>query len=78
MALFALVSGMKIMFGGMVETRLAMGCSLAMAAGCGSVHTLDLDTPLLMTEDPWQGGYRYEGPVVLLSHEPGLGISPRT
>jgi L-alanine-DL-glutamate epimerase-like enolase superfamily enzyme len=77
-ALFALAGGMEIMFGGMVETRLAMSCSLAMAASVGPVHTLDLDTPLLMTYDPWNGGYGYKGPTMTLSPDPGLGITPRS
>lgn len=76
-AQYVLGAGLDIMFGGMLETRLAMGCSLAMAAGLDPVHTLDLDTPLLMAEDPWNGGYRYEGPTMHLSKEPGLGMIPK-
>lgn len=76
-AMFALAGGIGVMFGGMIETRLAMGCSLAMAAGIGRVHTLDLDTPLLMTEDPLVGGFRYDGPEMILSREPGLGVTPK-
>ncbi|HUU45683.1 MAG TPA: dipeptide epimerase [Acidobacteriota bacterium] len=77
MAVTALASGLGIMFGGMIETRLAMGCSLAMAAGLGGAHTLDLDTPLLMATDPLDGGYRYEGPRMHLWTAPGLGTIPR-
>jgi L-Ala-D/L-Glu epimerase len=77
-ALFTLTAGLRIMFGGMMETRLAMGCSLAMAAGLGRSPSLDLDTPLLMSEDPWEGGYRYEGPRMILGTEPGLGTTPRS
>lgn len=76
-ALFTLTAGCRIMFGGMMETRLAMGCSLAMAAGLGQFASLDLDTPLLMSEDPCEGGYRYDGPRMILGLEPGLGIKPK-
>jgi L-alanine-DL-glutamate epimerase-like enolase superfamily enzyme len=76
MAILALAGGLNLMFGGMVESRLAMGCSLAMACGVGPVHTLDLDTPLLMAEDPLDGGFRYEGPEMILSYDAGLGITP--
>jgi L-alanine-DL-glutamate epimerase-like enolase superfamily enzyme len=76
-ALYGLTAGLQIMFGGMMETRLAMGCSLAMAAGIGPVHTLDLDTPLLMREDPLVGGYRYEGPRMTMSEETGMGVTPK-
>ncbi len=68
--------GLGVMFGGMVETRLAMGCSLAIAMGYGPAHTLDLDTPLLMSSDPLTGGYRYDGPSMYCSDLPGLGIEP--
>lgn len=77
-ALMARGCGFEIMFGGMMESRLAMGCSLAMAIGIGPVHTLDLDTPLLMSDDPLTGGYRYEGPMMHASTQPGLGCTPRS
>jgi L-alanine-DL-glutamate epimerase-like enolase superfamily enzyme len=68
--------GLGVMFGGMVETRLAMSCSLAIAMGYGPAHTLDLDTPLLMASDPLTGGYHYDGPIMRHSDLPGLGIKP--
>lgn len=68
--------GLGVMFGGMVESRLSMSCSLAIAMGYGPAHTLDLDTPLLMAADPLTGGYHYEGPVMHTSDLPGLGIAP--
>jgi L-Ala-D/L-Glu epimerase len=70
-------AGLKLMIGGMVETRLGMGCSLALAAGLGWIESLDLDTPLLLAEDPIEGGYRYDGPQLALWTEPGLGLRPR-
>lgn len=66
------------MFGGMMETRLAMGCSLAMAAGIGPLHTLDLDTPLLMATDSLEGGYRYEGSKMVMVEATGMGIAPQS
>lgn len=68
--------GLGVMFGGMVESRLAMSCSLAIAMGYGPAHTLDLDTPLLMASDPLTGGYCYDGPVMCASDLPGLGMAP--
>lgn len=68
--------GLDLMIGGMIETRLAMGASLALAAGLGTITYLDLDTPLLMTRDPFVGGYQYQGPRLFLSESPGLGIEP--
>ncbi|OVA04948.1 Mandelate racemase/muconate lactonizing enzyme [Macleaya cordata] len=50
-------SGLDLMIGGMVETRLAMGFAGHLAAGLGCFKFIDLDTPLLLSEDPVVGGY---------------------
>lgn len=62
-------AGLKLMAGGMVETRIAMGCSFSLALGMTGFDILDLDTPLLLATDPVQGGYRYHGP----SLDPWIG-----
>ncbi|ULA63681.1 MAG: hypothetical protein LZF86_110380 [Nitrospira sp.] len=54
-----LAAGLKLMVGGMVETRIAMGCSFSLVMGIKGFDILDLDTPLLLAADPVQGGYRY-------------------
>jgi len=74
-ARFTLRSGLKLMVGGMVETRIAMGCSFSLVLGMKGFDVLDLDTPLLLASDPVTGGYRYSGPVLLPAQEPGLGMS---
>jgi L-alanine-DL-glutamate epimerase-like enolase superfamily enzyme len=61
-AAIARAAGLGLMIGGMVETRLAMGFGAHFAAGHGSFEWIDLDTPLLMAEDPVAGGYRVDGP----------------
>jgi L-alanine-DL-glutamate epimerase-like enolase superfamily enzyme len=61
-AAFVRAAGLRLMIGGMVETRIAMGCSFAMVLGLGGFELLDLDTPLLLARDPVMGGYRYAGP----------------
>lgn len=71
-------AGLGLMIGGMMETRLAMGVSFSLVLGFGGIDHLDLDTPLLMSEDPWTGGYTYDGPRMIPSLEPGLGMRPRT
>lgn len=53
----ARASGVQLMIGGMVETRLAMGFSAHLAAGTGAFRFIDLDTPLLFENDPIVGGY---------------------
>ncbi|KAB2073327.1 hypothetical protein ES319_A07G074800v1 [Gossypium barbadense] len=53
----ARASGLDLMIGGMVETRLAMGFAGHLAAGLGCFKFVDLDTPLLLSEDPVLEGY---------------------
>lgn len=60
-AAIARASNLGLMIGGMVETRIAMGFSAHFAAGLGGFDWIDLDTPLLMAEDPVEGGYQREG-----------------
>ena len=69
-------AGLRMSIGGMVETRLAMGCSLAIVLGTGWIDFVDLDTPLLMQGDPLRAGYRYEGPRMIPTDAAGLGIEP--
>ncbi len=68
---------MPLMIGGMIETRLAMGCSFSLVLGLGGISFLDLDTPLLMTKDPLSDqGYTYEGPWLSPWNSTGLGLVP--
>ena len=54
-------AGLDLMIGGMVETRIGMGFAAHFAAGTGAFRWVDLDTPLLLAEDPVNGGYRVDG-----------------
>jgi L-alanine-DL-glutamate epimerase-like enolase superfamily enzyme len=74
-ASFTKASGFKLMIGGMVETRIAMGCSFSLVLGLDGFDVLDLDTPLLLASDPVTGGYRYEGPHLQPSSGPGLDMT---
>lgn len=73
-ASFTLRSGLKLMIGGMVETRIAMGCSFSLVLGLGGFEVLDLDTPLLLASDPVKGGYSYLGPHLQTWRGPGLDL----
>ncbi|RYU57357.1 dipeptide epimerase [Methylolobus aquaticus] len=67
-------AGIGLMIGGMVETRLAMGFSAHFAAGVGGFDWIDLDTPLLLADDPIVGGPKVEGASYRLEPEvPGHG-----
>ncbi|CAI9113519.1 OLC1v1014131C2 [Oldenlandia corymbosa var. corymbosa] len=66
-------SGLDLMIGGMVETRLAMGFAGHLAAGLGCFKFIDLDTPLLLAEDPVLQGYEASGPNYKFSSARGHG-----
>ncbi len=68
---------LRLMIGGMVESVLAMTVSACFAAGQGGFQYVDLDTPLFMTENPFEGGMIYEGGRLELSQiAAGHGVRP--
>ncbi|KAK8558193.1 hypothetical protein V6N13_073866 [Hibiscus sabdariffa] len=69
----ARASGLDLMSGGMVETRLAMGFAGHLAAGLGCFKFIDLDTPLLLSEDPVLEGYEGLGAVYKFTNAAGHG-----
>ncbi len=70
----AQASGVELMIGGMVESRVAMGCSWSIVLGFGGFTVLDLDMPLLLAVDPVEGGYQYDGPRMHVETASGLGL----
>ncbi|MEO5954304.1 MAG: dipeptide epimerase [Nitrospiraceae bacterium] len=72
---FTKTSGLKLMIGGMVETRVAMGCSFSLVLGLGGFEVLDLDTPLLLANDPVTSGYRYDVPCLQPWSRSGLDMT---
>jgi L-alanine-DL-glutamate epimerase-like enolase superfamily enzyme len=62
--------GMQIMLGCMVETSLGV---TAMAHLMGLADWIDLDSPLLISNDPFEG-VRYEGAYIHLPERPGIGV----
>jgi L-alanine-DL-glutamate epimerase-like enolase superfamily enzyme len=66
--------GLRMMIGGMVESRLSMAFSAHFAAGLGGVDFVDLDTPLFVKNDPFTGGYTQAGARMTLGDEPGHGV----
>ena len=72
-------AGLGLMIGGMVESLLAMTVSACFAAGQGGFTFVDLDTPLFMAENPFEGGMIYEGGTLRLEQiAAGHGVTPRS
>jgi hypothetical protein len=66
------------MIGGNVESILAMSVSACFAAGLGGFEFADLDTPLFMATNPFDGGFTLEGGRISVAHlAAGHGTKPR-
>jgi L-alanine-DL-glutamate epimerase-like enolase superfamily enzyme len=66
--------GMRVMIGGMVETRLGMTAAAHVALALGGVDYVDLDTAWLLAEDPYEGGYRASGARYAIPAESGYAV----
>lgn len=55
-----------LMVGAMIESRLAIAFAAHLVAGLGGFRFIDLDTPMLLAEDPFEGGFTQEGMVYAL------------
>jgi L-alanine-DL-glutamate epimerase-like enolase superfamily enzyme len=70
--------GCGLMIGGNVESILAMTMSACFAAGQGGFHFADLDTPLFLAENPFDGGYALHGGQISVAEiSAGHGVTPR-
>jgi L-alanine-DL-glutamate epimerase-like enolase superfamily enzyme len=68
-------NNIQLMIGAMIESRLAISAAAHLVAGLGGFRFVDLDTPMLLTSDPFTGGYTQKGGVYDLSEiKSGLGI----
>ena len=61
------------MLGCMMESRLGLSAAAHLAAAHPIIQFLDLDSGLLLAQDPVLGGMTYEGPRVILPETPGHG-----
>jgi L-alanine-DL-glutamate epimerase-like enolase superfamily enzyme len=68
----------QLMIGGMIESRLAMNAAAHLAAGLGGFAYVDLDTHMLLADDPFEGGFRQDRGHLHLDHvDRGAGVRPR-
>ena len=66
--------GIECMMGSMIESRIAVTAAAHLAAGLKNVTKVDFDAPLMLKEDPTEGGIRYDGSVITFGDGTGLGI----
>jgi L-alanine-DL-glutamate epimerase-like enolase superfamily enzyme len=65
-----------LMVGAMMESRLGIMASASLVAGVGGFRYIDLDTPMLLASDPFEGGYTQEGMIYHLdSAASGMGVA---
>jgi L-alanine-DL-glutamate epimerase-like enolase superfamily enzyme len=76
-AIAARAAGLGLMIGGMVEGALAMSMSACLSAGLGGFSFVDLDTPLFLAQNPFDGGYAQDGERLDVSPiRCGHGVTP--
>ncbi len=64
-----------LMVGAMMESRLAIAAAVHFVAGLGGFRFIDLDTPMLLADDPFTGGYEQRKGIYDVSGvKSGLGI----
>jgi L-alanine-DL-glutamate epimerase-like enolase superfamily enzyme len=68
-------AGLELMVGAMIESRLGIAASAHLIAGLGGFRYVDLDTPMLLADDPFTGGYTQTNMTYLLDESrAGLGV----
>ncbi|MEG1871174.1 MAG: enolase C-terminal domain-like protein [Peptostreptococcaceae bacterium] len=67
--------GIKCMIGCMLESKIGVTAAASFAVSRDNMIIADLDTMIYFAEDPIVGGATFEGNKIILSNEPGLGIT---
>jgi o-succinylbenzoate synthase len=65
--------GVGCMMGCMLESRASVSAAAHLAAAKGVITMADLDGPSLCAEDPFTGGPVFDGRVIRMTQEPGIG-----
>jgi len=68
-------AGMECMLGCMMESRISVTAAAHLAGARSIITKIDLDPPILCSEDPVEGGARYDNQLITLPDDPGLGIT---
>lgn len=66
--------GVECMIGCMLEAKVSVNAAVHLGCAKGVITRVDLDGPVLCTEDPVQGGAVFREKDITVSDDPGLGI----
>lgn len=66
--------GVECMIGCMLEAKVSVNAAVHLACGKGIITKVDLDGPVLCSEDPIIGGSIFNEKQIIVSEEPGFGI----
>ena len=67
--------GVECMIGCMLESRLSVAAAAHLAAGQKIITRADLDGPSLCSIDPYSGGPAFDGPVISMTEDRGVGVT---
>ncbi len=67
-------NGVQCMLGCMLESRLSVAAAAHLAAGQKVITRADLDGPSLCAVDPYEGGPAFEGAVIRMTRDYGVGV----
>lgn len=68
------IYGVECMLGCMLEAKISVNAAIHLACAKQIITKIDLDGPVLCTEDPILGGAVFHEKDITVSNEPGLGI----
>lgn len=68
------VCGVECMIGCMLEAKVSVNAAVHLAAAKSIITKVDLDGPVLCSEDPIEGGAVFNESKITLNDTPGLGI----
>lgn len=68
------VYGVECMIGCMLEAKISVNAAVHLACAKKIITKIDLDGPVLCSEDPIIGGAVFNEQIITVSDEPGLGI----
>lgn len=69
------VYGVECMIGCMLEAKVSVNAAVHLACAKSIITKVDLDGPVLCSEDPVEGGSIFDERTITVSDAPGLGVS---